>query len=395
MWPNPPGPSFVCGRSSIREGPLADAATEILPRRIGILADDWTGAGDAGLAFWREGWETVLWAPVSRRRPVPPRRAGVWVIDTESRLCGGKEARRRVRRALKALRKWGAEFIFKKVDSTLRGPVGPELEAFLDEGRALARRNHRNNLPPGPLPFVAAFPRLGRITRGGRHYVDGVLLHRSPFSRDPRNPQTLSRVEDLLGLADGFRSKVWIPDVASPSDLRNVAREVHLLGLSSAVGSAGFAAALARSWRRKRRKPTPGFGPTWWAVVAGSAHPRTKAQIAFLKRRLNGNKTACPGVLLSTPAERGDPGAVGRTLLRRAAGLHPRGRRPRWIATGGETAFALVRRWALPSWRIVGELAVGVPLCRVSGRDGRELVLKPGGFGPRNILWKSIRRQSP
>ena len=146
-----------------------------------------------------------------------------------------------------------------------------------------------------------------------------------------------------MGLADRYRKRVWIPDVESPADLRAVAREAHRRGLRRAAGSAGFAAALAGPWKRKGRAPLQGPGPTWWAVIAGSAHPRTREQIAYLKKRLNGNKTTCRGVVLSSSLERGNPHAVGRVLLKKALRLQSLGRRPRWIATGGETAFGLVR----------------------------------------------------
>src|SRR5581483_782405 len=88
-----------------------------------IIADDLTGACDTGTLFAGGG-------------PVPvavwPRTGGegdVRVIDTESRPLPAGEAARRVETAVAAGPR-GARF-FKKIDSTLRGHVGVEVEALL------------------------------------------------------------------------------------------------------------------------------------------------------------------------------------------------------------------------------------------------------------------------
>lgn len=366
-------------------------------RRVGVLADDFSGAGDVGLAFRSVGMGVEIWTPANGRMAgFPPAlpKTRVWIIDTESRSLPPQAAALAVRRALAALSHWKADFFFKKIDSTLRGPVGAELSAFIE---TLGLEE--------PVPFVPAFPRMGRTTVGGRHFVNGVPLHRTPFRNDPRHP---IRSNDLNGILDTSwpsaprrsnvppRERVWVPDVEEDRAMTAVARRVVREG-RAAVGSAGFAAALAREMGEGPRSvgatdlSVNAFGGArapLVGVVVGSAHPLTGRQVDRFK-----NNSLKSGVfLVERPLRRESPGRVLRRLVdhvRRIEKKHPL---RRWVVTGGETAFALARLWKEPRWRVVGAVEPGVSLCQSVGRPARWLVLKPGGFGSRDVLVKAVRR---
>lgn len=82
-------------------------------RRVGVLADDLTGAGDVALAFEAVGLTTEIWTPVGRGLPtVPGPEVRVWILDTESRGLSPKRAARVVRRGVKALSHWKPDFFF-------------------------------------------------------------------------------------------------------------------------------------------------------------------------------------------------------------------------------------------------------------------------------------------
>ena len=90
---------------------------------ITLIADDLTGACDAGAHFSGRGRVGVF---VDATR-VDVTRA-VAVVDTESRGLSPSEAGARVRAVARDLRvRIRAGFVFKKIDSTLRGPVTAEL----------------------------------------------------------------------------------------------------------------------------------------------------------------------------------------------------------------------------------------------------------------------------
>lgn len=371
--------------------------------RVGVVADDLTGAGDVALAFEAAGLTTEIGIPaVGGVPPLPGPEVRVWILDTESRGLPPHRAARAVRRAVGALSHWKPAFFFKKIDSTLRGPVGAETAAFMD---SLFPKGNRE-----PVPFVPAFPKMGRTTVNGRHFVDGVPLHQTPFGKDPVHPIRTHVLAGILAASwpsgsqrrneksrecvrEGVR--VWAPDVESDREMVSVARKV--LGGRAAVGSAGFAAVLARGMggRKKVRAHGPvarvARGRTEAGsvgVVVGSAHPMAGRQLERLK-----NFLPKAGVwLMERPLRRGSPGRVLRRLAAQARSAERRHKIRRWVVTGGETAFALARFWKEPRWRVAGSIEPGVALCRSMGRPARYLVLKPGGFGSLDVLLNAVRR---
>src|SRR5690242_17623171 len=127
---------------------------------LAILADDLTGACDSAVPFARRGLATrVLLAP----RPVamgPADRIDVVAVDADTRPFSRRVAVARTTVAARALRTPDATRLFKKVDSTLRGHVGPELLACMrawDVSLAL---------------LCPAFPATGRWVQGGEIFVD-------------------------------------------------------------------------------------------------------------------------------------------------------------------------------------------------------------------------------
>src|ERR1700730_12273626 len=154
---------------------------------ICILADDLAGSADAASYFrtarrrvrvmFTEGapWDGALGAAV------------VQVFDTETRGLQPDEARRRIAQAVSPLASApGSRRIFKKVDSTLRGNLGVEIETAL---RILGR----------PLAVLApAFPANQRAVRAGHLFVNGVPVTETSYGRDPQTPVRANRVADIV-----------------------------------------------------------------------------------------------------------------------------------------------------------------------------------------------------
>jgi D-threonate/D-erythronate kinase len=349
--------------------------------KIGVLADDFTGAGDVALAFESAGFSTEIFIGGAGPFPrFPAADVPVWILDTESRGLSPAAAARRVRRGRARLRRWKAGFIFKKIDSTLRGPVAAETAAFLDGVKAR-----------GPAAFVPAFPAAGRTVRSGRLLVHGRPLHRTAFGRDPVHPRRTDRVTDLLGAAG---ARVWVPDISGDAGLRRTAEAV-LRGKSffnaAALGSAGFAAALAAFWARSRKKevrrarriPVPRSRAAV-VIVTGSAHPSSRRQARAVRR-------AQDVFFVTAPSRRGDPRKILRDTIRRARDVERRKGVRLFAATGGETAAALARSWGLRRWRIEARVDRGVPVCASPDDPLRRLAIKPGGFGDDRAWQRTIR----
>lgn len=242
------------------------------------------------------------------------------------------------------------------------------------------------------MPLVAAFPKMGRTTVSGRHFVNGVPLHRTDFGKDPRHPARTNRVEKILALSAGLRRRVWVPDVTDAKSLAAAAGRA--IEGRAAAGSAGFAAAIVKKWGPpaggKTRGPVLPTVRGSVAVVVGSAHPVSARQADRLE---NGNFSRGSVVsLIRGPARRGSPSEILAGLVARAAALEKKNPLRRWVATGGETAFALARRWKASRWRVVDAVEAGIPLCCSLGSNPRLLVMKPGGFGSLEALGKAVRR---
>ncbi len=134
-----------------------------------VVADDLTGASDTGHEFAARGCHTL----VSTRGGRGSERTDVRVVDTDSRYEPPEVAATAVRDAID-----GGEyaFVYKKVDSTLRGDLVSEVDAALDATGA-------------DLALVApAAPRNGRTTAEGFHLVDGRLVTDTDAGTDPDKP---------------------------------------------------------------------------------------------------------------------------------------------------------------------------------------------------------------
>ena len=149
---------------------------------IAVIADDLTGAADTGVQLVRAGYRTAV---AFRGSPPPP--AGdldAVAVDTDSRSMPGGFAAKRVVEAAHAVR--GAGVVYKKIDSTLRGPVAAELSAALGAtGREKA-------------VVAPAFPAAGRTTKNGVQLVRGVPVHETEAREDPRTPVHEGHVPTLL-----------------------------------------------------------------------------------------------------------------------------------------------------------------------------------------------------
>jgi D-threonate/D-erythronate kinase len=205
---------------------------------IGVIADDLTGAAEIGAVGLRHGLRAEI-----VRRGKPSGTAEVVCVDTDSRSCSADEAGKRAASAAKRLSAAGAQWIYKKVDSVLRGQVTAEVEAVMKQlqlNRAL---------------LLPANPSLGRVIRDGQYFVRGKLIHKTEFARDPEYPRRVSQVLQLLKLPEKFLIRlangdhtladgtIVVGEAATPGDVRAWAAHREA-GMLPAGGSDFFSALL-------------------------------------------------------------------------------------------------------------------------------------------------------
>ncbi|MDT8336218.1 MAG: four-carbon acid sugar kinase family protein [Candidatus Izemoplasmatales bacterium] len=97
-------------------------------------------------------------------------------VSTDSRAVEAGVAKRRVLDVLKQFEEEEILVLNKRVDSTLRGNLGSELNAF------------KEVFPNRKIAIVPAFPKSCRVCINGQIYVNGVSLEKTDVAKDPKMP---------------------------------------------------------------------------------------------------------------------------------------------------------------------------------------------------------------
>jgi uncharacterized protein YgbK (DUF1537 family) len=388
-----------------------------------IIADDLTGAMDSGVQLAKQGVSTVV-------VPRPENMDRQWdcetmVVNTDTRHAHHEAASEAVRLAVANGRKHGARCFYKKVDSTLRGNIGSELEALL---RASGEQR---------LVFVPAFPRQGRTTRGGRQYAHGVELQHTEYAGDPLNPIRTSDVgerireqstlpvhnitaAELASAGLNARDGIYVVDCTSDRGLQQICKALRARSWRTALaGSAGFAECLA-DLLELATGPPPDTRFEWpWRmlVVNGSLNPAAARQI--LRAQECGFEIVRiePELLADTALSTKWDGIVakvqarmhGHVILTTTAPAAPPSYAASWnmadklgqlaarvigqagfavlMVIGGDTLAGVTRALQCRSIIPLTEMLPGVALSKCTGQSGEIfLISKAGGFCSDDVL---------
>ena len=274
-------------------------------KQIAVIADDLTGANDTGVQFAKQGLKTIVL--MGTHFPGGVMEEDVVVTDSQSRSLPPDEAYRRVAGMAEQVRDGRFHTVFKKIDSTLRGNIGPEIDAIMETcGQDLA-------------VVAPAFPKNGRITVGGYLLLRGAPVEATELARDPLCPVTESHIPTLLSRQTvrkvghvGIKNivagpegilaamermfaageRVIVCDVWQDDHLRMAAAAAARLDRSVLwVGSAGLAEYLpsvlgltAAPPVRYAMERNPAAGKPS-VVMAGSVSDVTRNQVRMLKQR--------------------------------------------------------------------------------------------------------------
>lgn len=322
-----------------------------------MIADDLTGALEAGAHFSGRGLPScVTTTNVAENIQVA-------VFDTETRHRSPAEAYTVVKGIT---RQCNPELIYKKTDSTLRGNIGAELRALLD------------NFPNRRVIYSPAYPDLRRTVLDGKLYVRGIPVHQTEFAADEFNP---IRSSDVAGVLDGVPATIL--DGESNEDIRRAASLILSGPPAIAAGPAALAAALAGQLSGNGHSVRPFPKLSRCLIVNGSRHPASLAQIEFAKNNgcfENGwdyFESAATGDGVARAAY---TGALVSQIIHSYEAV---------IVFGGDTAYGIHSALGSEPFDPLGELLPGVPL---SCSKGLYWITKAGGFGAPDILCDIRRR---
>ncbi|MBB6730671.1 four-carbon acid sugar kinase family protein [Cohnella zeiphila] len=418
--------------------------------KIAIIADDLTGAGDTGVQFARGGMKTLV---LLRSNPDRTPDADVLILDTDSRSLSAEEAYAKVRKAAEYVKICGAEVVFKKIDSTLRGNIGAELDAVYDA------------FQPDFVVFAPAYPQYGRVVRHGHMHVDGKPLHETEFAHDPKTPIADSSVPRLIGLQSVRKVGLVTEDDLASDDsalaakLEQFRREgVAYLAFDSAgeddlkrivhlfdslpyrvawSGCAGLAPYLAGGVEAGKAA----LPKTWHPVltIVGSVHIRTRRQmetalslpdvrgVKLLSHLAVAGEVEWEEELERICREAGESLRSGFSVILYSSGSPEeielaqkvggvQGLTPvevsncislalglatarllrdfpvnRLVLTGGDTAKQVSNCLNVHTFELIDEVETGVPVGILHGERPIYGVTKAGGFGSENVLAEAIK----
>ncbi|CDQ18996.1 four-carbon acid sugar kinase family protein [Halobacillus karajensis] len=268
--------------------------------RFGMIADDLTGANDSGIQLKEKGLPTSVYFEIPEE---PNELDEAIVIDTDSRALEKEEAYEQTKAAAEFLAEKGYQQIYKKMDSTLRGYIGHELQAISEVFK------------PAFTVVAPAFPAYGRTTRDGIHYMKGIPVSKTELAHDPKHPVTESYIPSILEKETGQKTAVidetllnkkddeWLNtinrfidkgvkylvcDASKEEDLIKLATRIHRSGHKVIwSGSAGLAetlpAVLDIESRRKIEDRKQTNGPV--LGVCGSLSQTTQEQVNYAIRQ--------------------------------------------------------------------------------------------------------------
>lgn len=392
--------------------------------KIGVIADDFTGASDIALTLAEAGFRVAQFIGV----PGGPADASLdaGVVALKSRTAPAEEAVRDSLAACDWLLTQGCQQIVSKVcstfDSTHEGNIGPVLEALAE------RLGARHVL------VCPAFPENGRSVYQGHLFVGDRLLNESGMQDHPLTPMTDADLRRVLGAqtiwpvahvpaqvaAQGGEAIVAALPEARAMVIIDAIRDADLFAIGQAArgqvlicGGSGIALGLPANHGATPAQPgwQPVTGPG--VVLSGSCSRATRAQVArFAAAHPAFEVTAEAAVAGVVTAETladwvvaqegvplvyssADPQVVqaaqetyGREVAAHAieglfsqlaAALVERGY-SRIVVAGGETSGAVVSGLRADVLNIGPRIAPGVPVVRIEGRDVA-LALKSGNFG--------------
>jgi D-threonate/D-erythronate kinase len=407
--------------------------------RIGVLADDLTGAFDTGVQF--RNWGFTVEVLIGEVKDASRLGSDVVVVDNESRLLSRKDAYQRVFGATGKLMQLGIERIYKKVDSTLRGNIGAELDAAMTASKA------------GFAFFAPAYPTYGRTTLSGKQLVDNSPVENTEYV-DELGAKT-SEIAAIIGAqskrmvglvgqdvveagVDSIKARVEaLKKEGAEVAVFDALTEKHLIDIAHSIGdtkllagSAGFASEVPPGLGMRNPKPI--------LSVCGSTRRLSRAQVRNLHERLGFKEVEieinrlidgeaavkaevrrCVGEaveslkagvdvsLTSAPKEssvddfiahvkdHGKKEEEAKLFIEEAMGeitsnIVSKAEVLGLILTGGATGLVVCQKLGAGRASIVEEIEPGIPLLMLN--TGIPVITKAGGFGVDDSLVQASQR---
>ena len=423
---------------------------------IYIIADDLTGANDTGVQFVKKGYNTMVSIFDKSVLQSTPEDLDVFVIDTETRELESKTARKILKSILEKININKKDVVYKKVDSTLRGNMGVEIEEIM------------NILKKDICIFSPSYPSYQRITIGGYLVVDQKPLSLSEYSCGSSTQVENSFIPfllkkqtdfpvgqiDLKDVAKGQKTilskmnelyqkgnKIIVIDSTNEEHLKDIfASSLKLDRPVLFSGSAGLANHFPNiNYKNEDLKIKIENNKGSVIVVAGSRNSIMEDQVNYLKNRLNftelkidleqvfSNKDrildnySAEGIkaikgnhdlVIHTDAIYNEEKLINKKLMLKynlgfreleikiktflgelTSKIIKNSYVKNLILTGGDVALGVCKELGIYNMNILDELLPGIPLAIANYKNYKlNIITKAGGFGKEDTLYHLINK---
>lgn len=397
-----------------------------------IIADDFTGSNDTGMQLQRRGFSVNVFF---KKPSVLPEDMSV-VLDTETRGLSAEAAYEKVKSDIKDIEFSNYKYVIKKTDSLLRGNIPQEVRA-VDE-------IYKSEL----VIFMPALPDLGRTTVNGIHCLNGTPITQTEMAHDPVKPVLEDNIQKLLqqayeekvyqitcdqieaGEIDYSEGRLYAVDAKSNVQMQLVIKKALECGRKVLfVGTAAMADNIFSL--EMPGKPAMGLVASVSEVTRKQVHQAEDAQIPIVNVKIP--ELMEKKIEMSVYVEEAvELLKEGKDILVISSATYDRSELDRTVATaaemgmareeasdwtqeimgqigtaimqqvqvaglflaGGDTAMSFFRRAEAEGSEIIGEVAAGIPLMKMTGGKyaGMKVVTKSGAFGNQDAIVYSLRK---
>jgi D-threonate/D-erythronate kinase len=347
---------------------------------IAVIADDFTGAAELAGISLRYGLSVEVCLDNIRDA-----NADVLIISTDSRSMQKAAAIYCTADAVETLTKYKPAFIYKKIDSVLRGYV-------IDEAKVQMELSEKNKA------FICpANPSLHRTIINGEYFIDGKNITATGFVHDPEFPISSAKVTAMVNdeTVQVLKHDAWLPvegivigEAESNDDIKAWAEAIDETWML--VGAGDFYIALLE----KKYQVQPQHKFQWRSphlYVCGTAFEERKAFIkkldctAYLPELIDeewiqqaGSIIKEKGKAVIAIGESKQTALTLRTIMAKAvAAIVAKENIKEIFIEGGSTAAAVLEELNIKKLIPVNELSRGV--VRMKAGD-LFITVKPGSY---------------
>lgn len=409
--------------------------------KIGVIADDFTGASDAASFLKKGGLSTLLLNGIPSSNINLDGISAV-VIALKTRTMQREKAVELSLKGIKWFMRNNTKQLYSKYcstfNSTNEGNIGPIIDAILD------RYDY-------PYTIIApSLPSNGRIVKNGHLYVHGIPLNESSMKDHPLTPMWDSKISNLMSMQGKYGSielgkdslyldnikdlissyinkgeKFYIiPDYIDDRDGHNIA--TMFKNLPFLTGGSGLLEFMAEQYTQEHNiddnfseKIVKGKS----IVLAGSVSQSTQSQVKYFIETHKPSFKINPYYIFEenffsqitefitnnqnddiliyssdTPEKIKEYQKMGKErTAKKIEGIFAKVSKTalkigysKIIIAGGETSGSVIQALKFDSFMMGRNIAPGVPIIAPTDNRSIRLVLKSGNFGEENFFIKAI-----